>query len=398
MSEAVVVPPSPERKPTCQLALIPLHPSSTRKNDCKDPPKAKDIPLTLGRTDLADWWWNSCGCQEYCRFYCRPVAQNVKGLSKVMVMIDSEAKIHVVGRNPQLITIIPERDDNILQVNDVINIGRRDREPWMRLQVIKSRTLSNRIRKQPYIQKKAAHRRSASASSSRSSFMNKRTSTSPPEWITTTLQQEPNVSKRNFNKKRRSSREYSNVHQFKYHQNEKVADPSHLLMQDYSTSALLLEATQRKTPTKKENIYKEDHFIQKREDIFQEKEFVEETNDPEEPRRDTESKELAESIHSLSQQDASMLSLPKCASSSLDQNVDDHAILHSNNYATAHQQLSSVDPETSLYRWRDIVETENGNPPSFRHALASLILAKNENLEKGGTPWLPDLLESGFKK
>lgn len=377
MSEAVVVPPSPERKPTCQLALIPLHPSNTRKNDCKDPPKAKDIPLTLGRTDLANWWWNSCGCQEYCRLFCRPVAQNVKGLSKVMVMIDSEAKIHVVGRNPQLITIIPERDDNILQINDVINIGRRDREPWMRLQVIKSRTLSDRIRKQPHIQKKAAHKRSASASSSRSSFMNKRTSTSPPEWITTTLQQEPNVSKRNFNKKRRSSREYSNVHQFKYHQNEKVVDPSHLLMQDYSTSALLLEATQRKTPTKKENIYKG-------KDISQEKEFVEETNDPEKPRRDTESKELAESIHSLSQQDASMLSLPKCASSSLDQNVDDHA----------HQQLDeplrSVDP---LARWRDILETENGNPPSFRHALASLILAKNENLEKGGTPWLPDLLE-----
>ena len=142
-------------------------------------------------------------------------------------------------------------------------------------------------------------------------------------------------------------------------------------------SAFLLEATQRKTPTKKENIYKG-------EDISQEKEFVEETNnDPEKPRRDTESKELAESIHSLSQQDASMLSLPKCASSSLDQNVEDHA------HPQVDEPLRSVDP---LARWRDILETENGNPPSFRHAMASLILAKNENLEKGGTPWLPPFL------
>lgn len=39
---------------------------------------------------------------------------------------------NVVGKNPHLITVTPERSDHMLQENDILSIGRRDREPWMR--------------------------------------------------------------------------------------------------------------------------------------------------------------------------------------------------------------------------------------------------------------------------
>jgi hypothetical protein len=55
-----------------------------------------------------------------------------------MIQIDSMGKVFVVGKNPHLVTIIPERKDQILRINDILSIGRRDREPWMRFQVVKS--------------------------------------------------------------------------------------------------------------------------------------------------------------------------------------------------------------------------------------------------------------------
>jgi len=54
-----------------------------------------------------------------------------------MIQIDTAGKVYVVGKNPHLVTITPERKDQILQVNDILSIGRRDREPWMRFQVVK---------------------------------------------------------------------------------------------------------------------------------------------------------------------------------------------------------------------------------------------------------------------
>jgi hypothetical protein len=114
-----------------QLAVVPLHPA------CKNQKlEAKQLPIVLGRTNLASWWWKSCPCQHYCRLHCRPVAQNIRSLSKVMIQIDTAGRIHMCGKNPHLVTIIPERNDRYLQVNDIISIGRRDREPWMRLQVV----------------------------------------------------------------------------------------------------------------------------------------------------------------------------------------------------------------------------------------------------------------------
>jgi len=114
-----------------QLALVPLHPAAKRQKL-----DAKQLPIVLGRTNLAAWWWKSCPCLHYCRLHCRPVAQNIRSLSKVMIQIDTAGRVHTVGKNPHLIAVTPEREDNILQVNDIINIGRRDREPWMRFQVV----------------------------------------------------------------------------------------------------------------------------------------------------------------------------------------------------------------------------------------------------------------------
>jgi hypothetical protein len=124
--------------PFAPFALIPLHPASNVKQ--KQPAlqlESKQIPVVLGRTNLAKWWWKSCPCQNYCRLYCRPVAQNIRSLSKVMIQLDTFGKLHIVGKNPHLITLTPPRLPNErLQVQDIVSIGRRDREPWMRFQVV----------------------------------------------------------------------------------------------------------------------------------------------------------------------------------------------------------------------------------------------------------------------
>ena len=119
-----------------QLSLIPLHPAAKK-------PAAKQLPIVLGRTNLAAWWWKSCPCQHYCRLHCRPVAQNIRSLSKVMIQIDTSGHFHMVGKNPHLVVITPERPDNILRENDIISFGRRDREPWMRFQAVRKPPVSH---------------------------------------------------------------------------------------------------------------------------------------------------------------------------------------------------------------------------------------------------------------
>jgi len=123
-----------------QLALIPLHPAGKKLQKLE----AKPVPIVLGRTNLANWWWKSCDCGHYCRLHCRPVAQNIRSLSKVMVQIDSKGVLYTVGKNPHLVTVTPQRDAVPLQVNDIVSIGRKDREPWMRFQVVDGRGLDLR--------------------------------------------------------------------------------------------------------------------------------------------------------------------------------------------------------------------------------------------------------------
>ena len=195
-----------------QLAVIPLHPACKKQQKLE----AKQLPIVLGRTNLASWWWKSCPCQHYCRLHCRPVAQNIRSLSKVMIQLDTQGQIHLCGKNPHLVTIIPERNDQHLQVNDIISIGRRDREPWIRLQVVekpppsrkhqssqqrKHRTSYNSTRLPPGIAASNKNDFNTRSSNNNGGNLNNNAASThsnqqrqqplaaannPPEWITTT--------------------------------------------------------------------------------------------------------------------------------------------------------------------------------------------------------------------
>jgi len=174
-----------------ELFLIPMHPVARKLT-------TKQLPIVLGRTNLAGWWWKSCPCQNYCRLHCRPVAQNIRSLSKIMTQIDTQGRFHIVGKNPHLITITPEREDNILRENDIISVGRPDREPWMRFQAIRKPASG-----QPIVAASFAIRQCTTATplepnhdtNARRSTANRRTNSTSkastpvtsnlPEWITT---------------------------------------------------------------------------------------------------------------------------------------------------------------------------------------------------------------------
>ena len=193
-------PSSPQPQTTPKLALIPLRSvafSKNSKQQHQETLEAKQFPIVLGRTNLSQWWYQSCDCQQYyCRFHCRPVAKNIGSLSKVMIQIDTKGTAHIVGKNPHLVTVItPERGNNsnsnnngskstndvkdngssskdnknsieknddilnkdefenkdeqqqpiVLRVNDIVSIGRRDREPWMRFQVVENTAAANAV-------------------------------------------------------------------------------------------------------------------------------------------------------------------------------------------------------------------------------------------------------------
>jgi len=159
------------------LALVPLRSAAFLKNSKQQQPlEAKQFPIVLGRTNLSQWWYQSCNCQQYyCRLHCRPVAQNIGSLSKVMIQIDTKGTAHIVGKNPHLVNILSpecsnsngsgndnsnsnkkttesnfdEKEENkdvhqqiILRLRDILSIGRRDREPWMRFQVVENTAAS----------------------------------------------------------------------------------------------------------------------------------------------------------------------------------------------------------------------------------------------------------------
>ena len=179
--------------PPRPLSLIPLISAAFSKNNKHLQHKrleAKQFPIVLGRTNLSQWWYQSCDCQHYyCRLHCRPVAQNIGSLSKVMIQIDTKGTARIVGKNPHLVTIITaERGNNngsnnnsddkdnhsvikddskqigktvgarektnaeikddhqqpiVLRAGDILSIGRRDREPWMRFQIVETAADAN---------------------------------------------------------------------------------------------------------------------------------------------------------------------------------------------------------------------------------------------------------------
>jgi hypothetical protein len=105
-------------------------------------------------------------------------------------------------------------------------------------------------------------------------------------------------------------------------------------------------------------------------------------------------------------QEASMLSLPLCVSSTAETHKQEcPSLSNSANAKTQPFKECSIsptlqDPATSLGPWRAIVQQEQGNQSSFRYALASLIVAKNEEkaADEDSSMWLPDLLEDGLSK
>lgn len=175
-------PTLPSSPRTRSLALVPLRSALLKNNkhqQQQQPLEAKQFPIVLGRTNLSQWWYQSCDCQQYyCRLHCRPVAQNIGSLSKVMVQIDTKGTAHIVGKNPHLVNILSQERSNsknansngnensttntntnsnnaiegnnfqegdedvnrqiVLHPHDIISIGRRDREPWMRFQVVEN--------------------------------------------------------------------------------------------------------------------------------------------------------------------------------------------------------------------------------------------------------------------
>lgn len=109
------------------------------------------------------------------------------------------------------------------------------------------------------------------------------------------------------------------------------------------------------------------------------------------------------SDNSVSRQ-ASMVSLPMCASFTAESIARELQMPSNDNAATSrpcHERNASPSSQgllTPLGRWRAVIENERGNQSSFRHALASLIVVKNESkaADDGSSLWLPDLLDDAF--
>lgn len=110
-----------------------------------------------------------------------------------MIQIDSEGRFHLVGKNPHLIAVTPERDDNTLRENDIISVGRPDREPWMRFQAIR-KPPSNQV-VPPANRQRGAGAAPLETANARQSTTSRRISSAtkalapipsnPPQWITT---------------------------------------------------------------------------------------------------------------------------------------------------------------------------------------------------------------------
>jgi len=238
---------SSEAKPP-KLALIPLRSAPIKINRQQKPLEAKQFPIVLGRTNLSQWWYESCDCQQYyCRLHCRPVAKNIGSLSKVMIQIDTQGKAHIVGKNPHLVTITsPERNDTkkttteaatetkedqqtpvMLRKGDILIIGRRDREPWMRFQVVENGAVAS-----PHFKRKSANATISNerlVKSETSSLQppilapqqqeskpqqeqapknNARHDARLPEWITTTITNNSSSNNNNNNNDSKNTRNY----------------------------------------------------------------------------------------------------------------------------------------------------------------------------------------------
>ena len=124
-----------------RLQLVPSHNESA----------GKTFPLTLGRCELAKWWWRSCPCAHRVRITrqpcenCKLLASSVKSLSKKMLCISDRGSMMALSRknrnllwyNGTPMSINGSMYDTaiLLQQGDTISIGRCAEKPWMEFSV-----------------------------------------------------------------------------------------------------------------------------------------------------------------------------------------------------------------------------------------------------------------------
>jgi hypothetical protein len=97
---------------THKVHLTPLY-SHSEKKSSNGSCITLSLPISLGRRNLAEWWWEYCpnACEAAkkesvpCPKYCFPVRRKShrEALSQHMVDIDANGKVQIVGRHPQLI-------------------------------------------------------------------------------------------------------------------------------------------------------------------------------------------------------------------------------------------------------------------------------------------------------
>jgi hypothetical protein len=98
------------RKRKVHLTPLYSHSEKTSSGSCCI---TLSLPISLGRRNLAEWWWEYCPnfCDAAkkesvpCPKYCFPVRRKShrEALSQHMVDIDANGKVLIVGRHPQLI-------------------------------------------------------------------------------------------------------------------------------------------------------------------------------------------------------------------------------------------------------------------------------------------------------
>ena len=84
------------------------------------PPMARAVPLSLGRKELADWWWSSCSlkCSDSLRpcHRCRTVGRNIKSFSRHRML--------EVNQSGQLIIPACHRNPHLFRVNGELVIDK----------------------------------------------------------------------------------------------------------------------------------------------------------------------------------------------------------------------------------------------------------------------------------
>jgi hypothetical protein len=122
---------------THKVHLTPLY-SHSEKSSSSGCCITLSLPISLGRRNLAEWWWeycpNACDAAKKesvpCPKYCFPVRRKShrEALSQHMIDIDANGKVRIVGRHPQLI-----HWKGNLDAGDCcrLGIGKTDETLWM---------------------------------------------------------------------------------------------------------------------------------------------------------------------------------------------------------------------------------------------------------------------------